>query len=206
MRSAESGVSIRIESSSASSFISSVVRVIPRFKKNVSRNAFIQKNYFAIIISKFEKRQEWEYFLYERDVSIPKSSIKNCQYFSTYEWLWREPIRNEYGGDTKRLKSCILRYASWEGCMIYAYGRNLEKYGGEREIRTPGILRYAPFPRVCTRPLCDLSKYNLQSKNIFDWDISTWNLYIRRWFWLLHETLFLSSFSKNIHENCIENS
>ena len=33
-----------------------------------------------------------------------------------------------------------------------------KKYGGEREIRTPGIFRYAPFPRVCTRPLCDLSK------------------------------------------------
>ncbi len=38
--------------------------------------------------------------------------------------------------------------------------------GGEREIRTPGILRYAPFPRVCTRPLCDLSRNELQADSI----------------------------------------
>jgi hypothetical protein len=30
--------------------------------------------------------------------------------------------------------------------------------GGEREIRTPGEFPHAPFPRVCTRPLCDLSR------------------------------------------------
>ena len=37
--------------------------------------------------------------------------------------------------------------------------------GGEREIRTPGILRYAPFPRVCTRPLCDLSKLEFRTES-----------------------------------------
>ena len=37
--------------------------------------------------------------------------------------------------------------------------------GGEREIRTPDILRYAPFPRVCTRPLCDLSRKKVQSRS-----------------------------------------
>ncbi len=51
---------------------------------------------------------------------------------------------------------------------IYPYGHKLLislgsvsilSTGGEREIRTPDILRYAPFPRVCTRPLCDLSEY-----------------------------------------------
>ncbi len=31
-------------------------------------------------------------------------------------------------------------------------------FGGEGEIRTRGTLRYAAFPRRCTRPLCDLSK------------------------------------------------
>lgn len=30
-------------------------------------------------------------------------------------------------------------------------------FGGEREIRTPGRLPYTPFPRVRTKPLCDLS-------------------------------------------------
>ncbi len=29
--------------------------------------------------------------------------------------------------------------------------------GGEGEIRTLDTLRYARFPSVCTRPLCDLS-------------------------------------------------
>ncbi len=59
------------------------------------------------------------------------------------------------------------RLIAWFLCEFRENIYHIEKWlgkilwfldGGEREIRTPGILRYAPFPRVCTRPLCDLSR------------------------------------------------
>ena len=66
--------------------------------------------------------------------------------------------------DTEIWEKCSKKGFHKNDCIYYKYieislKNNRLWRGGEREIRTPGILRYAPFPRVCTRPLCDLSRW-----------------------------------------------
>lgn len=102
------------------------------------RKEFFHKQKFINVLYRISiKDKVWD-FCWRREGDLPLSCVVPTIVGHSHSGVW--------------LASEMLAH------VLISLDLYICRYGGEREIRTPGIFRYAPFPRVCTRPLCDLSK------------------------------------------------